>query len=53
MLGVPIGQRSEILLEMLLAMVGIQAVGSSLLGEIAIFTCGRSRATYGIEIALS
>ena len=52
-LGVPIGQRSEILLGLLLAMVGIQAAGIGLLGEIVIFTYGRSRPQFDIEKVLS
>ena len=52
-LGVPIGQRSEILLGLLLAMVGIQAAGIGLLGEIVIFTYGRSRPQFDVEKVLS
>ena len=47
--GVPIGQRPLVLLGLLLAMVGIQAAGIGLLGEIVIFTYGRSRPQYDIE----
>lgn len=52
LLGVPIGQRSEILLGLLLAMLGIQAAGIGLLGEIAIFTYGRSKPQFEIEKVL-
>jgi hypothetical protein len=50
--GVPIGQRPLVLLGLLLAMVGIQAAGIGLLGEIVIFTYGRSRQQYDIEKTL-
>ena len=47
--GIPIGERSEILLGLLLAMIGIQAAGIGLLGEIIIFSYGRSRPKFDIE----
>ncbi len=50
--GVPIGHRPEILLGLLLAMIGIQAAGIGLLGEIIIFTHGRSRPKFDIEKVL-
>jgi len=49
LLGIQIGQRSEILLGLLLAMVGIQAAGIGLLGEIATFVYGRRTKGFSIE----
>lgn len=47
-LGYPIGDRPALLLSMLLMVMGVQAAGIGLLGEIVAFTHGRHRKQYSI-----
>ncbi len=47
--GIPIGGRSVLLLALLFAVLGIQAAGFGLLGEIIAFTHGRQKPEYTID----
>ncbi|WP_153304229.1 hypothetical protein [Desulfovermiculus halophilus] len=47
--GQPIGDRSLLLLGVIVMVLGVQAWSSGLLGEIITFTCGRSKQDYCID----